>query len=115
MPNEKHIFFKKKAVNDFVENVAIAWRATFPGRAKAYQQQLEQDLKVQVNVSGMTRGGSLRYTGCIPVDVFHVIEQKIPSFFTDPNNLKIFQDIFMGDKRPRATEQKFFYGGIEKK
>lgn len=111
MPNEKNIHFKGKGVKDFVENVAIAWRAKYPGRAAEYLKVLEHDLRAQANVSGMSKQGKLRYTGAIPTDVFHVIEKKIPGFFSSPDKLKVFQDIFMGDKRPRAAEQKYFFQG----
>lgn len=115
MPNEGNILFKKKSVRDFVENVAIAWKAKFPARAKAYKKLIKEDLDAQVNASGMTKGGNLRYTGAIPTDVFYVIERKIPGFFNSPEKLKIFQDMFMGNMRPMQTEQKFFFQGEKKK
>lgn len=100
MPNETHIHFKRKGVEDYLKKIALAWRAKFPQRAKAYEEVLKDDKKGMVNPSGMSKCGNLRFTGAVPVDVFHVIIRKYPYFFRDPKNVRTFQEIFLGKYAP---------------
>jgi len=105
---------KDKALKEFVENAAMAWKVKYPERARAYRQVLQEDLKAQVNVSGMTKEGRFRFSGSVPADIFYLLEWKFPGFFKSPHKLRIFQDVFMGKMRPMVSEQKVFFGGIEK-
>lgn len=100
MPNETHVYFKGKGVRDFLENVAIAWKARYPERARQYQEVLKNDQLALVNPTGMSKKGNLQYRGAIPEDIFNVLEKKFPYFFRDPKNMRAFQNIFMGKYAP---------------
>lgn len=101
MPHEANIHLKGKGVRDFLENVAIAWRAKYPQRANAYLEVLKKDRNGQVNPTGMSNDGNLQFKGAIPADVFHVIVKKYPYFFRSHKNMRIFQEIFMGAYSPQ--------------
>jgi hypothetical protein len=92
---------KNKGVRDFLENVALAWRAKYPQRARLYLETLKRDKKALVGPSGMSRTGILQFKGAIPADVFTVVERKYPYFFRDHRNMRIFQEIFMGSFSPQ--------------
>jgi len=100
MPHETHIHFKGKGVVDFLENVALAWRAKYPQRAKAYLRTLKNEQTALVNPTGMSKKGNFKYTGSIPEDIYNVLEKKYPYFFRDPKNMRAFQEIFMGKYAP---------------
>jgi len=108
MPNEGHVYLKNKGVRDYLENVAWAWRAKYPKRAARYKQLLAEEKKALVNPTGMSKDGNLKYTGMIPQDVFIVIERKHVNFFKNPNNMRIFQEIFMKTYAPDKVEKKVF-------
>jgi len=102
MPHETHIHFKGKGVRDFLENVALAWKARYPQRAKEYLRVLKQEQTVLVNPTGMSKKGNLRYTGAIPEDIFTLLENKYPYFFRSPQNMRAFQDVFMQGFAPES-------------
>jgi hypothetical protein len=115
MPNEANIHMKGQGTRAFLENVSIAWKAKFPQQSKEYRKVLEENINGLVNVAGMSKKGKLKYTGAIPADVFYVIESKYPRFFQDPKNMRIFQEIFMGNLVSERDSGKFFYQGASKK
>jgi len=102
MPNEKHIYFKNKGVEDFLTNVAIAWKAKYPQLAKLYKEVLEEDKRGLVNASGMSKEGNVMFSGSVPADVFVLITRKYPHFFRNPQNLRKFQEIFCGGYNLRS-------------
>lgn len=89
-----------------MENVALAWRAEFPGQAAAYLQTIIEEKAAQVHENGMSKDGNMRRRGMIPSAVFYVIEQRVPGFFNDPTSVDIFYEIFMGDHRPGRVKSK---------
>ena len=100
MANETHIHLKGKGVRDFLENMALAWRAKYPQRAAEYLRVLKEDATARVNPTGMSRKGNFRYKGAIPEDIFNVLEKKYPYFFRSHENMKAFQEIFIGKYAP---------------
>jgi len=101
MAHETHVQIKNKGVRDFLENVSLAWKAKYPGRAALYLETLKRDHKAMVGPTGMSKDGNLQFKGAIPADVFTVIARKYPYFFRSHTNMRIFQEIFMGSLSPQ--------------
>ena len=106
------IIVKNKGLDEWLENVYLAWSAKFPERARMYRDLLQQRKETLAAPSGMSTDGGLRYTAEIPQELFWVINGKIPNFFRDPGNVRKFQEYFMGDAAPDRVKSKFF---IDKK
>jgi len=102
------IIVKNKALDEWLQNVALAWRAKFPQRAAMYEVLLKERASTLVNPSGMSADGTLKYTAEVPQELFHVIENKIPGFFRDMKCVRKFQEAFMGDLAPKSKPHSFF-------
>lgn len=94
------VIVKDKALDEWLENVALAWRARYPEMAEAYRRLLIENTAAMVNPSGLSGGGTLMYQGEIPQDIFFIIERKMPGFFNDPGKVRKFQQYFMDGFTP---------------
>lgn len=102
------IIVKNKGIDEWLENVYLAWKAKYPERAEMYAALLKERKETLAAPSGMSKTGNLRYTAEIPQELFWVINGKIPDFFRDPANVRKFQEYFMGDAAPEHHKSKFF-------
>ncbi len=110
------IIVKDKGIEEFVENVAIAWESEFPERAKAYRDEMALRKAQLVHENGVSKEGMIAFVGCIPVEIFYVIESRVRGFFDDPHNLDIFMRRFMAHNSPEAARSfHFITKGLKKK
>ncbi len=105
------IIIKDKALNEWLENVALAWRAKFPERARQYSELLRRRVETLARPSGLSKTGNLRYSAEIPQELFYVINGKIHDFFKDPTNVRKFQEYFIDEAFiPKHEKSKFYIG-----
>ena len=103
------IIVKDKALNEWLENVALAWRAKFPERARLYSELLKSRIETLARPSGMSKTGNIRYCAEIPQELFYVINGKIHDFFKDPANVRKFQEYFIDEAFiPKHKKSKFY-------
>lgn len=102
------IIMKGDALNAWLHNVAVAWRAAFPQQAAAYRQELLRVRESLLNDNGMSGDGVNCIRTVIPSDVFFVINKKIPFFFDDPSLVARFEEYFIGDDGALTRPKKVF-------
>ena len=100
------IIVKNQALNQWLENVALAWRAKFPERAAMYADLLRVRLESLASPTGMSPDGNIQYKAEVPQELYWVINQRIPDFFRSPANVRKFQEYFMGDLAPKHSPTK---------
>lgn len=93
-----------QAAEEMVYDVLQAWAKDKPLHAKEFRELIQQEYEALVTSTGMSRDGHFAYRGQIPMDVYIVIEGKVPGFLRDPKNLILVHKMCMGKYMPKARK-----------
>ena len=101
------IHMKNQAVDAWIDMAIDAWANEYPDRAKIYRRMVADRASQLVSTSGVTRGGTMAYTGMVPAELFIVIQRKFPDFFQTPRHVERFYKIMLGHHKPKPGRNFF--------
>jgi hypothetical protein len=96
------ILVKNQVRDQAVQRVLEIWRRDRPEEYKAYMDLIQEQYETLWRPDGVSRCGTVAYTGQIPLEVFMVLEKLFPELLKDPNGLIAVQRMLMGRYAPKA-------------